>query len=359
MLVSFRCHLLCFVGQGIGTMRIARIMPGISTADRRRRPVGCFGIMDISLNLGEWNATFAVPSAVVDKHIKAADGLAVKVLLVILRNAGAKLSVEQIAGMLEASAEDVTAAVSYWDMAGIFSFGNGEGIRATNVTRVSSKPRHLTSVEVSRLLETSPDIRFMFDKLELLYGRTISAAERDGYVYLHESVGLPADVLVMIAEYCLSVGKASIHYVSKMALEWADSGIVTHEKAVERIMRLTASHQVENQVKKCFGIQDRALSKKERDYIRTWSEEYGFGIDLIGLAYERTIDNIGRRSFSYVDSILRSWHENRITTVAEAEEKDSPKKQAKKKEKSTVSYDLERFDQLGYDIPEIELEEKD
>lgn len=315
--------------------------------------------MDISLNLGEWNTTFAVPSAVVDKHIKAADGMAVKVLLIILRNAGAKLSVEQLAGMLGTSEEEVKAAVSYWDTAGLFSFGSGEGLRATNVTRISSKPRHLTSIEVSRLLEVSPDLRFMFDKLEVLYGRTISAAERDGYVYLYESVGMPADVLVMIAEYCLSVGKASIHYVSKMALEWSDSGIVTHEKAVERIMKLTASHQIESKVKNCFGIQDRALSKKERDYIRTWSEEYGFGMELIALAYERTIDNIGRRSFSYVDSILRSWHENRITTVAEAEEKDTPKKSTKKKEKSKTSYDLEQFDQLGYDIPEIEPEEKD
>ncbi len=312
--------------------------------------------MDINLNLGEWNTTFAVPSSVVDKHIKAADGLAVKVLLVVLRNAGVKLSVEQLAQQLETSAEEVTKAVSYWDTTGIFSFGGGEGIKATNVIRVSDKPRRLSVTEVHRLLEASPDIRFMFDKLESLYGRPISPAERDGYVYLHESVGLPVDVLVMIAEYRLSVGKATIHYINKMALEWADNGITTHEKALERIMQLNSSSQIENQIKTRFGIYDRALSKKERDYIHTWSETYGFGVDMIGLAYEHTIDNTGRRSFAYIDAILRSWHENQVTTVAEAEQKDNQRKSTKQEKKKT-SYDLEQFDQLGYHIPEIELEE--
>ena len=56
--------------------------------------------MDINLNLGEWNSVFSVPSSVVDKHLKTASSVYVKVLLVILRNAGNRISDQQISEQL-------------------------------------------------------------------------------------------------------------------------------------------------------------------------------------------------------------------------------------------------------------------
>ena len=43
--------------------------------------------MSYSINLGSWQSIFAVPSDVVDKHLKLAGGAQLKVLLWVLRHA--------------------------------------------------------------------------------------------------------------------------------------------------------------------------------------------------------------------------------------------------------------------------------
>ena len=76
--------------------------------------------MDINLNLGEWNSVFSVPSSVVDKHLKTASSVYVKVLLVILRNAGNRMNDQQISEQLSVPVDEVKEAVRYWEASGIF-----------------------------------------------------------------------------------------------------------------------------------------------------------------------------------------------------------------------------------------------
>ena len=44
--------------------------------------------MKFSINLGAWNSVFAIPTQVVDQHLKLAGGVHLKVLLWLLRHAG-------------------------------------------------------------------------------------------------------------------------------------------------------------------------------------------------------------------------------------------------------------------------------
>ena len=47
--------------------------------------------MSIKINLGAWNSIFAIPTDVVDKHLKLASGISLKVLLYILRHSGEEI----------------------------------------------------------------------------------------------------------------------------------------------------------------------------------------------------------------------------------------------------------------------------
>ena len=312
------------------------------------------------MNWGEWNTVFGVPVSVVDKHLKTASSVYIKVLLFILRNTGTRQNTLQIAQAVGITADEVTEAVRYWESAGLFSFGSGEGMRISNVSHVTDKPLYASPSEISQLMDTKPELRFMFDRLEQLYGRPVTSTEQRSYIYLHEAAGLPADVLVMIAEHCVQNGKLSIRYIEKTALAWADEGIDTHEKAIERISRLSEAQRAENSVKRCFGIDNRNLSSKEKEYVRSWTKDYHFDMEMIELAYNRMVDGIGRLSFPYINTILKSWFENGILTpedVAKAD-KDIPKRSVRKSKErgSAPSYDTEAFRRLGYDIPDIEPE---
>lgn len=317
--------------------------------------------MDIRLNLGEWSRVFSVPVSVVDKHLRSVNETYLKVLLVVLRQGGDQISDESIAEMLSVPKDTVMEAVHYWNNAGIFSNNSEGGLKISHITKLTSEPAYLSAKEISNLILTNPEVKFLFDKLELLYGRPVTSTEQKNYTYLYESAGLPADVLIMIAEYCLSIDHGSILYIKKVALNWAEEGINTHEKAVERILAMSKNNRTEQKVKSCFGIDNRSLSSKEKGYVKTWTEQYQYDIDMIELAYNRTIDRIGKLSFAYVDTILKSWYENQLRTAKEVEDKDMPAvpKKSKKQSGKQPSYDLEKFEQLGYDIPEIELEEKE
>ena len=73
-------------------------------------------------------------------------------------------------------------------------------------------------------------------------------------------------------------------------------------------------------MKAAFGIYDRNLIDKEREYISAWFQDYGFSIPMIKLAYERTVERTGKLSFPYVNSILRSWYEKGVTSPKQAME---------------------------------------
>lgn len=45
---------------------------------------------------------------------------------------------------------------------------------------------------------------------------------------------------------------------------------------------------------------------------------------MIRLAYERTVEKIGKLSFPYIDSILSSWYKKGIKTPRQASEESRP-----------------------------------
>ena len=66
-----------------------------------------------------------------------------------------------------------------------------------------------------------------------------------------------------------------------------------------------------------FGLGERKLTSKERQYIKTWALEYNFSDEMIlegfKLAVERNIADKGM--VGYVNSIYLSWHEKGFKEV--------------------------------------------
>jgi DnaD/phage-associated family protein len=100
-------------------------------------------------------------------------------------------------------------------------------------------------------------------------------------------------------------------------------------------------------VRSIFGIGERRLSKKERDFISRWTEDFRYGRDMIEPAYEKCVDATGKLSFAYIDRILSSWNAKGIATPeAAAAEVPPPAKTTGRKKQDTAqapSYDIDKF----------------
>lgn len=326
--------------------------------------------MAFSVNMGPWGSIFAVPSCVVDEHIKLCGTASLKALLILLRSSPAPVEIAEIATLLGLSAADTRDALNYWIEAGILTESAEEAGRAdvksksfthsvaanppvqevkkeldgVKITTLSSRPK-LTSQEIAQLAESDSHVQFLLEEAQRLLSKLLTRTETESIVSLYSYNGIPADVLLMVLSYCVSIGKTNMHYFAKTACNWLEQGVDTHEKAEEHIKALTQSRSNESAVRSAFGYRERRLSQKEKGYIERWFGEYGFDISMIKLAYERTVDSIGDINFAYTDKILRTWHEKGFTNTRQAaEEKRAEKPQGTKKPpNSAPSYDLDEW----------------
>ena len=317
------------------------------------------GFMSFHLDFGVWNRIFPVPAAVVDRGLAGVDGDKLKVLLYYLRHAGEEVDLDQASRQLGCTKQQISDSLHYWEGAGIIDLGQDTGPDGEQAGKTQEQPeppfpKHkLTpsrtvpktmAADVARRTKESEEIRFLLSQAENCLKKMLSSGEISTLVGLYDWAGMRVEVILMVLEYCISLGKTNMRYIERTALDWANNGIDTHEKAEAYIQKTTQRNQQEALVKSAFGIYDRSLVEREREYIRTWFEEYGFSISMVKLAYERAVERTGKLSFPYVNSILRSWYEKGVTTPKQAQEERKPEESSSP---PSTSMDLEEFGRMG------------
>jgi DNA replication protein DnaD len=76
---------------------------------------------------------------------------------------------------------------------------------------------------------------------------------------------------------------------------------------------------------------------------------------MIEIAYDKMVDQIGKVSFPYINTILKSWFDNQIKTPEQTKDADEKKtlniKSPKTKKKET-SFSDNAFEKIKYNIPQ-------
>lgn len=111
-----------------------------------------------------------------------------------------------------------------------------------------------------------------------------------------------------------------------------------------------------------YGIKGRAPATSEIAYIRKWNEEYGFTLDIILEACNRTMNTIHQPNFEYTDTILKNWLGKNVHYLKDIEaldadylrEKERKKKQAAKPAINTKNNKFNNFDGRSYDMDDLE-----
>ncbi|MGI6404214.1 MAG: DnaD domain protein [Oscillospiraceae bacterium] len=333
-----------------------------------------------------WSSAFAVPSTIVDQHLKLCGGASLKVLLLLLRRGG-DADLGEIASFLNLPAADVQDAINYWVHLGVLrQTQESDAVRPSapapapaaavlSYTEEKDKPekaspalsptpampmerRRLSTREINEMGKQDQNIAYLLQEAQGVLGKPLTPVSTDTIVALYSYYGMQPDLILMLLQYCISMGKDNMRYVEKVAASWIEAGIDTHEKAEKEILRATRRQGAEEQVRRLMGIYDRALVSSEREYIRCWTEDMNCSMELIGLAYERTIEQKGKLSFAYLNGILQNWRSKGITTVKQAREEILQNAGKWKREKapapakSAASYDMEELERLTYGTKE-------
>ena len=97
-----------------------------------------------------------------------------------------------------------------------------------------------------------------------------------------------------------------------------------------------------------------------------WLNTYGFTIDLITEACQRTVSKIGQPSFQYAEGILSKWKEQGVRSIADVEQLDaehqkrkktaSDQNAARKTAPAASSNRFNNFHQREYDYQKLEVQ---
>ena len=334
--------------------------------------------MSYSVNPSAFKSIFAVPTDIVDKHIRLANEHQLKVLLWILRNSPDNPDINSMCRDLKMAFDDAVDYLQYWVLTGVL--GSGENLPAPpakkeepqiaeekpavtapvqHIEMIHSKP---SSSEIAQRLDESPEIGHLFNEAQQMLGKTIGYDGQCTLLLLHDHYGLPAEVLFMLIEYCSSIGKTNYSYIEAVGKDWGTREIDTLEKAAEQITALKKANTIWREFAKQAGISNPRPTTSQASYLRRWSDELKFSSEMIFLAYEEMANHTGKLNFRYIDSVLNTWYEAGVRTPAELEKyksaKPAEKQTAKKpKNETNASYDLDKFNESMLNTP-IKYERK-
>lgn len=312
------------------------------------------------MNAGDWNSVFAVPSSVVDKYIKLANGNSLKLLLFLLRHGGEEFTEEKLneeLGFRERG--ELEDAALFWIQRGVIRYDNGlttapesrdikpEVTESADVSpapkplpKPAVKPVSVSSGEVADRIKTDKELEMLFKEAELLYAHPLRQRENQLVISLVDHYGLPVGVALMLLKYCFKSEKTSPGYIQTVAADWAAEEIDTIELADARILALEKRSGIEERLREAMELKTK-FTPRMREYIKTWTDDWGFGEDMIMLAYEKTLDQIGEWKPAYANKILESWKDEGLRTSADVNRAaQSRKKTVKAAASSSSSFDM-------------------
>lgn len=324
--------------------------------------------MDYFLRLGCWGGVFAVPNAVVDDYIKLASGASLKVLLYILRNNAHPQSAQHIAKQLNLSEEAVEDAFAFWEQLEVISGEKPNPVQssapnlppadASDVKKPEPQPDKKAAVrlphradrlppsEIAARISQSETLRFLFERCEQSMNKCLNGTEQNMLIWLCDYLGFSPEAVIMLVEYCVSIGKGNSRYIETVALAWSDRGITALADVDAEIRLMSERAGYTARVMSALGL-NRKPTTKESTLIEEWMNA-GHSPELVLYAYEKAADNTGKLSFPYMAKVLEGWKQLGVTTQEQAEHCAKQTKAGNTSQ--SHSYDLDALDALAVNL---------
>ncbi len=273
--------------------------------------------------------------------------------VLLLLCADPSISERSLSERLDLPIERVREAVSYWIGEGILISEQTEEIRKEETKHLLMQPippglPDYTPEQIADIIRCDDTLAGLLDLCQKEIGKTFTEHETAQILALYNSYGLDAEYLLLLFALCKKREKRSVGYAVRTAVGLYEDGIRTAPELTEKIKQMDRLSDATAQIRKMFGIGDRALTAKERNYIEDWTENWRLQMEVIQSAFEITVDTIGKPKFPYVNKILSEWHRRGIRTVEEAKRTQQDSGNAgpqgnSAREKKTGSFETEEF----------------
>lgn len=349
-----------------------------------------------------------VSNLFIDEYMADANDAQLKIYLFLIRMMDANLptSVSDIADKFNYTEKDVLRALMYWESRQLLALdfdaaNNLSGIRvlslsntyeasrtAPRITPVLSfirpasmntgltagtakkavantgsqladgkikKPEY--SLDELKSFKSNEEIEQLLMVAEQYVGRQLTRSDMETILFLYDRLSFSSDLIDYLIQHCVERGKRDFRYIEKVALAWHEQGITSAREAQNASRKYD---KVVYTIMKSLGKTTNP-APKELEYINKWTKEYGFLLDVIQEACDKTVMNTDTHRFAYADGILSKWYQAGVHRKADIEAADSSfKKQsegnrrAAKNDTGVTKNAFNKFTQNAYDFDQLE-----
>ena len=277
--------------------------------------------------------TITLTGQTIDKLIRAGDGDAALLYLYILKTRG-QSTASEAAAALGKNAGGIATAMAVLSRLGLIKLGDSDDADSSETQAgpttdlLEEEPKRHSLDEMKRELESGSVFYSLAEETQRSLGKILSPDELLRLFGMYDALSLTPEVILQLITHCITESRyrgsgrmPSMRYIEKAAYTWEREGVFTLEKAEKYLKTLDAQRSKRGEIKKALQIRDREFSETERRYVDGWIE-MGFQAGAVGIAYDRTLVKTGRLAWSYIDTIMKSWHGRGLHTPKEIQEKD-------------------------------------
>lgn len=291
----------------------------------------------------------AVPTEIIDKHLKLAPAASFKVLLFILRNPDGAENAAQISLCTGLSENEVKDCIDFWKDRNVIAENdevNEEASRkAVGNLKMSDsvslqgqkniKPATVklpTQGEVSKRFSQEPELAGINAEAQLIIG-TYGFQMQSVIVLLYDYYGFSPEIIITLLQYQKDKGNVSPNAVKNRGEEWAKKGIDSIELVQNELRSLSVIESTYKKIREYTGQTQKNPTPKTAGLLRQWCIEWQFTDEMILLALEES-----GKSFAEANKLLKKWMLSGYTAPEQIENK----KKKSIPEKIEKSYDINK-----------------
>ena len=276
--------------------------------------------------------------------LSAADENDLRLILALVLTGEDEPDLDRLAEELELDRNDIDASIKYWCGVGLLkkrkasvSKKSTESVvkkddtapasahRDGKLERKSELPSY-TTTELSELIEKRKITAEFINEAQRVVGKIFNTHDVNILVGMVDYIGFDEQSVIILLSHMVKMGKRSLRYAEQIAFSLYDEGITDATALQERLGKIEEYSKTEAKVRAMFGMKSRELTSKEKKFLRSWIDTMGYGIDVIRLAYDITVDNTHEPAPAYANSILEKWYAAGLRTYDSIKAAEDAKK---------------------------------
>ena len=182
--------------------------------------------------------------------------------------------------------------------------------------------------ELATLLEERKGLSLFVDECQRAYGKIFNTRDVNVILGMTDYLALSEEYILILLRYFGDLPedeRKSVHYIERTAISLVNDGVTDAPALLDYLERLKLLRSHQGTIREIFGMGTRAFTAKEKKSIMLWLGEYGVDIELIRMAYERTVNATGKPSVPYASKIIERWHSEGIKTKQDLERVEQEK----------------------------------